>query len=201
MHPTPPEPKRWTAAEVRALIDASPTAWPRYELVDGELLVTPAPAMRHQRIVQALWRLLDAYVRRERVGEVFGVQGDVQLEVEQIVQPDLFVIPWDEARRAREWSDVHALLLAVEVLSPGSERHDRVRKRRYYRRNRVPEYWIADGEARVVERWTPDDTFRPEVLDESLVWHPAGAAEPLVIDLPALFAEADDDEPREPDAR
>jgi len=193
MQPTSPDQKRWTAAEVRALIDATPGWWPRYELIDGELLVTPAPAVRHQRIVQALWLLIHPYVRANRLGEAFGVIGDVELEVEQIVQPDLFVIPLVDGRRIRRWSDVGALRLAVEVISPGSERHDRVKKRRYYQRNGVPECWIVDGGARIVERWTPDDRFRPEVLDETLAWHPAGAPAPLAIDLVTLFAETDDD--------
>jgi hypothetical protein len=88
-------PKRWTAAEVRALIGASP--------------------MSHQRIVQALLFAIAPYVASERVGEAFGVHGDVELEVEQIVQPDLFVIPEGPGQRARSWSDVASLLLAVEV--------------------------------------------------------------------------------------
>jgi Uma2 family endonuclease len=103
------------------------------------------------------------------------------------------VIPLTEGRRIRRWSDVRALRLAVEVISPGSGRHGRVKKRRYYQRNGVPEYWIVDGQARVVERWTPDDPFRPEVLDATLAWHPAGAPAPLVIDVVALFADTDDD--------
>jgi Uma2 family endonuclease len=53
----------------------------------------------------------------------------------------------------------------------------------------VPEYWIVDLDARLVERWRPDDT-RPEILTETLEWTPVPGLPPLVIELPALFAEA-----------
>jgi len=53
----------------------------------------------------------------------------------------------------------------------------------------VAEYWIVDPDARVVERWRPDDP-RPEILDQTIVWCPPGASPELVIDLPAYFARA-----------
>ena len=56
-----------------------------------------------------------------------------------------------------------------------------------YQRERVPEYWILDLDARLVSRWRPDDT-RPEELDQMLEWQPEPAVAPLTIDLPALFA-------------
>jgi Uma2 family endonuclease len=63
-----------------------------------------------------------------------------------------------------------------------------VTKRPRYQRNRVPEYWIVDDGAQLIERWRPDDA-RPEILTEQLVWEPAGASEPLVLDLPVFFRE------------
>ena len=74
----------------------------------------------------------------------------------------------------------------MEVLSPSTARADRTVKRRLFQRTGVPEYWIVDLDARVVERWRPGDD-RPEVLTDSLHWQPAAAAEPLRIDLPAFF--------------
>ena len=52
----------------------------------------------------------------------------------------------------------------------------------------MPEYWIVDEMSQTVERWTPDDE-RPELLAERLVWHPAGASEPFVLDLVRFFAD------------
>lgn len=73
------------------------------------------------------------------------------------------------------------------MLSPATARYDRQLKRRRYQHARVPEYWIVDLDARLIERWRPDDD-RPEVLGERLEWQPAAGREPLVLSLPQLFA-------------
>jgi hypothetical protein len=80
-------------------------------------------------------------------------------------------------------------LLAVEVLSPSTARHDRGGRRVHYQKAGVAEYWIADLDARVVERWRPDDE-RPEVIRDRMIWHPDGAKKPLVVQLSKLFAAA-----------
>ncbi|HEX6058760.1 MAG TPA: Uma2 family endonuclease [Gemmatimonadaceae bacterium] len=177
--------KRWTVDEVRALIDES-RHWPRYELVDGELLVTPAPRMLHQSAVLALAVPLRSYCEENALGRLLTSPADIGLEPDSIVQPDIFLVP-PATPRPREWSDVRSLRLAVEILSPGSARHDRTVKRRLYQRNGVPEYWIVDLDARLVERWRPDDE-RPEILEERLVWEPAQGTPPFVLELQAFFA-------------
>jgi Uma2 family endonuclease len=176
--------RRWTVAQVRAMQNES-RAWPRYELIDGELLVTPAPVPAHQRAVYQLARLLDDYVSELRLGEVLLSPADLELVPGSIVQPDLFVVPADAA--ARRWSDIRKLLLAIEVLSPTSARHDRVTKRRFFARAGVPEYWIVDVDVRVVERWRAGDE-RGELLDEALEWRPTAAIQPLTVPLPEYFA-------------
>ena len=105
------------------------------------------------------------------------------------MQPDVFVVPLGAAGPPRSWRDIARLLLAVEVLSPSTARYDRIVKRGKYQRAGVSEYWVVDLDARLVERWRPGDE-RPEILTDSIVWQPDGAAEPLTLDLPALFAEA-----------
>jgi Uma2 family endonuclease len=195
--PQPFDPsRRWTAAEVRALMDETRHT-PRYELIDGELLVSwdvdeergvrNAPSPLHQRAVRMLLRLLDDYVDPRGLGEVLPSPADLELEPETIVQPDVFVVPSSAGPLRESWSVVRSLLLAVEVLSPSTARYDRVTKRRFFQRVGVPEYWIVDADVRVVERSRSDDE-RVELLDERLVWHPAGAAEPFTLDLPAFFA-------------
>ena len=87
--------RRWTAREVRALIEESPLASPRYELVDGELLVTPSPGYPHQRAVARLLIALGLYCEREGVGDALTSPFDVELEPETITQPDIFVISPD----------------------------------------------------------------------------------------------------------
>ena len=179
--------RRWTAREVRALIDQNPLATPRYELVDGELLVTPSPNTPHQRAVLALAAAVRDYLKRYPVGEVLVSPFDVELEPGLLVQPDVFVVPMPEARRLDTEVLARELLVAAEVLSPSSGRHDRVTKRPHYQRH-IPESWIIDLDARLVERWLPNDT-RPEILVEALVWHPSGVNEPFRLELPGYFAE------------
>jgi len=178
-------PKRWTAYDIRALMEASPTHWPRYEAIDGELIVTPAPRLAHQEMLELLRDVLKPYVARHALGRVLGSPADLELEKDTIVQPDLLVVP-ASLSHAREWVDVTTLLLAIEVLSPSSRTRDRAIKRRFLQRVAVPEYWVVDLSRRLVERWRPGDR-RAEVLASSLVWHPPGPNEPLTIDLAALF--------------
>lgn len=178
--------RRWTAREVRQLIEDNPLATPRYELVGGELLVTPSPTFPHQRAVTRLLVALVRYLDEQHVGEATTSPSDVELEPESVTQPDIFVIPIREVRRVmREGLPIRELLLAVEVLSPSSGRHDRVRKRPLYQRH-VPDYWIVDLDARLVEHWTPTHD-RPEVITETLSWHPPGATTAFTLDLPAFF--------------
>jgi len=182
----------WTAREVRALIDESPLATPRYELVDGELLVTPSPVSRHQMAVARLLFALLAYLEREHVGRVLTSPCDIELEPESITQPDIFVVPSAEWRRLAGGLPVRELLLAIEILSPRSSRHDRVRKRPLYQRH-VPEYWIVDLDARLIERWRTGDS-RAEPVTTSLEWRPAGAATPFVLDVERYFDAVFNDE-------
>jgi len=179
--------RRWTAREVRELIAAASLATPRYELVDGELLVTPGPSPLHQRAVVELIVALNAYLQIEPIGYVLASPSDVELELEFVTQPDVYVVPMAEWRRLKNDDDkiVHALLLASEILSPSSARHDRVRKRPLYQRH-VSDYWIVDLDARLIEHWVPDDA-RPELVTDTLVWHPAGAVTPFTLDIPKYF--------------
>jgi len=171
----------WTAERVRALPDDGK----RYEVVDGELLVTPSPRLLHQRALGELLFRLAEYVRETGIGEVFFSPSDVEFDSRTMVQPDLFVVPLNEGRRLRDWSEIQRLLLAVEVLSPSTARYDRLTKRRVYQRQGV-EYWIIDIDARVVERWRPGDE-RPEILAERLEWQPDDRHPAWVLELEGYF--------------
>jgi len=175
--------RHWTIDMVRAL----PEDRNRYEVIDGELLVTPAPSLRHQTAVLELASRLLTYLKAQGLGSAIIAPADVEVAPDTMVEPDLFVIPPVRGPLPRSWTEANQLLLIAEVLSPTSARSDRVRKRALYARLRVPEYWIVDLDARVVERWRPEDE-RPEILDRALEWRPAGCNAPLVIDLEELFA-------------
>jgi Uma2 family endonuclease len=180
----PAQETEWTAEMARALPDDGK----RYEVLDGELFVTPAPSWDHQSLVGRVHLLLAPYVESHKLGWAMLSPADIEFSPRRLVQPDLFVVPAAE-RRPREWRDVKALLLAVEVLSPGTARADRLRKRVIYQEQGVPEYWIFDPDARVVERWRPDDA-RPEIVADVMRWHPRSDVAPLEIELGAFFARA-----------
>ena len=190
------QPRRWTRPEVDRLIDERPGYTPRYELVDGELLVTPAPSRRHQRIILRLVLLLEPYVTKHKLGEVFLGPAELPLVTGERYEPDLFVIPLVGGRRATDDLELTRAVLICEALSPGSARHDRLIKRNAFQRNGVPDYWIIDGDAEVFEVWRPGDE-RPAIVDERLVWRPAGTPELFELDVREFFASiANDGAPR-----
>ena len=179
----PAQHTEWTVEMVRALPDDGN----RYEVIDGELFVTPAPSLIHQRAVAELLDILRPYVKAHRIGEALASPADVIVYGRRkFVQPDVFVLPLMNGKRVQAWSDVGRLLLTVEVISPSTRRADREDKRVLYAEKGVPEYWIVDTDERIVERWRPDDT-PVEILSESLEWKPDHDAPPLVIDLLAYF--------------
>ena len=174
----------WTAERIRAL----PEDGLRHEVVDGEHLVSPSPRPLHQIAVGELFRLLDPYVRQHGLGRVISSPADLEFDPHTLMQPDLFITT---KRKVKTWTDALPLHLAVEVLSPSTARADRIVKRRRLQRAGVPEYWIVDLDARLVERWRPADK-RPELLEERLLWQPEGAPVPLLLDLGELFREVDE---------
>lgn len=174
---------QWTAEMVRALPDDGN----RYEVVDGELLVTPAPAELHQRAVTLLAIELGSYARAQGGVEALVSPADLELDPQGMVQPDVFVQGFVDGRPSIAWNSGAPLHLVVEVLSPSTSRADRTIKRRRFQRAGIPEYWIVDLDARVIERWRPEDK-RPAILGERITWHAPGAREPLTIELGPLFA-------------
>jgi len=187
----------WTIEEVERLVEERPGYAPRYELIDDELLVTPAPNNRHQRIVGELFVLIREYVKRHRLGEARFSPSTVSLTPQTRVEPDLYVIPIVDGRMPR-WKDpVTQLLLAVEVLSPSSARHDRLTKRRFFQRQGVPEYWVVDGEAEAFEVWRPDDD-RAALIDDHLVWQPGDTVPAFELDVRNFFASVADEDDEGP---
>lgn len=177
--------KHWTAADLRDVPDDRS----RYEIIDGELFVTPSPSLGHQKLSKRLLLVIDPYLEVHQIGEIIYAPAAVVLADDTVVEPDLFVLPLVEGRKPQSLEDVGRLLLVIEILSPSTARVDRTVKRRRYQREEVPEYWIVDGDARLIERWRPEDE-RPEVLTERMEWQPDAAFPALVIDLPVLFTNA-----------
>jgi Uma2 family endonuclease len=180
--------RSWKPDDLRRFIEQHPEPVPRYELVHGELLVTPSPTSLHQRLVFEIAMKLHAYVKQNNLGEVRISPSDLRPVPSTLLQPDVYVIPSIDGRRAPLEDPVTRVLIAVEVLSPSSARFDRVIKRQLYQEIGLTEYWLVDPDAQTVERWRPRDE-RPEVLDGTLQWQPFAELESFVLDIPALFRE------------
>lgn len=171
---------QWTRARVLAL----PSDGNRYELIDGQLLVSPAARPLHQVACFELGKRLDAYVQAHQLGRVLPLPADLEPEPGQLTQPDVFVLP--RGPSLVRWEDAPLPLLVVEVISPSTARYDRGLKRRFYQRACVQEYWVVDLDARAVERWCPGDD-RPEVLRGMLAWQPRPDVAALIFDLDDYF--------------
>jgi len=123
----------------------------RYEILDGELYMTPSPDYLHQLVLYRLVAILSAYVEPRELGQLLFAPMDVLLDEINIVQPDLLFlsrlkIPSRGAKNIRVAPD-----LVVEILSPSSAEQDRVNKKRIYARHGVPHYWIVDPNDRIFE--------------------------------------------------
>ena len=172
----------WTVEMLHGL----PEDGNRYEIIGGDLYVTPSPTRGHERIAKRIGQLLDAYIAGERLAaEVFANDADIKRDEHTLVQPDVLVIDATREIDHSSWPPMRSLLLAVEVLSPSTSRRDRTTKRALYLGEGV-EYWIADPDMRTIERWHPA-TMQSEVLRTELRWHPSSARHPLVVRVPALF--------------
>ncbi len=128
-----------------------------YELIEGELIVSSAPSLMHQRVIKNLIRELANFLAQTPIGEVFPTPG-VIFDRHNSVIPDIVFLTNEQLEQVG--SEAHVKLapaLAVEVVSPGREnaRRDRVKKLRVYGKFGVGEYWVADPEARTVEIYRP----------------------------------------------
>jgi Uma2 family endonuclease len=129
----------------------------RYQILDGELCVTPAPGSRHQEIGGNLFAAIHAHVKGHGLGKVFPAPIDVILsdapEHTSIVQPDIVFVATDRLDRISARGIEGAPTLVVEVLSPTTAAIDRRRKRDLYARHGVPYYWLVDGETHAIEMY------------------------------------------------
>ena len=142
--------KEWTYEEFMSLPEGGPF---RYEIIDGELCMTPSPNTRHRRIVSNLHFLFRAFLLRQPVGEIFLSPCDVVLSKDplQVVEPDLLFVAKEHVSIIGEKNIQGVPDLTVEILSPTTESSDRRVKHSLYERFGVPEYWIVDPETETVQ--------------------------------------------------
>ena len=136
----PPTPSyEWTYSEYARFPDDGN----RYEVIDGEVLLTPAPSPRHQRVAFLFAMELHKYVNKHGLGEVLP-DVDLLFVTGQFLRPDLLVVPANARQGVTDRGVEVPPLLIVEVLSPTSRSIDLVKKPRRYGDFGVPDYWVVD---------------------------------------------------------
>jgi Uma2 family endonuclease len=139
--------RRATAEEFWALPESMLPA----EYVNGEIVMAPTPTAAHQRASAKIFVALDKYVTENGLGEMFYAPLDIILPSGDVVQPDILYLTNEVWERVKTTPRIHAApSFLVEILSPGSIRHDKVTKRSLYEKNGVLEYWIVDLKAKSV---------------------------------------------------
>lgn len=172
--------KAWTLEELHRLPDDGN----KYELIRGELFVTPPPSVDHEEVLARLSSILDRYAEKYGLGRVYHPRAVIRFEGSE-AEPDLMVRAVPPGVHGNAWEKLPPPLLVVEAISPTTRRRDLVNKKEYYLAAGAGEYWVLDSERRevhVIRRGAQDVVAR-----ESLVWR-AAAGEPLVLDVVALFA-------------
>lgn len=131
---------------------------PACELIEGELFVSPAPYWGHQGAQAELFLALAAHAKEHGLGQVLVAPSGVRLGGDSEVQPDILYIPkTHHAYRRNVAYAQEPPELVVEIVSPGSIKHDRERKFAYYAKHGVPNYWIVDLQAQSVEAFSLRD--------------------------------------------
>ena len=163
-------------------LDAFPDDGNRYELLDGLLLVTPAPALEHQAVVSRLMETLQTYLRS--TGAMVYSPGSVEIEPKVHLEPDILVVPASEPVTG-SWNDVRNWWLAVEVSGRGSQVYDRDFKFAAYAALGVHDVWRVDLQDRcvVVKAGGPGEVSHAD----SFTWSPPKHDRPLTIDVTSLF--------------
>lgn len=173
--------KVWTLDELHSLPEDGNT----YELVRGELFVTPAPTVNHEEIARRLTGILVPFVTANGLGYVYHPHAVIQFEASQ-AEPDLMVRqPHPEPDAG--WEAWPVPLLVIEISSPTTRRRDHEQKKSFYMGAAVGEYWIVDPESRsitVVRRGERD-----RVETERVDWQPRNSQTALAVSIDDVFGE------------
>ncbi len=172
---------KWTLAEVHRL----PEDGNKYELVRGELFVTPPPGDEHETIAARLSAILAPYVQAQGLGLVYHPKAVMRFDKSE-VEPDLMVRALHPNRKKndKDWDTAPMPILVVEILSAYTRRRDFKEKKQLYLDAGVAEYWVVDPEECELTVIRPA-TQRTE--RQRLTWAPNGAASPLTFEVGSIF--------------
>jgi len=180
--------KVWTYDDLLRMPE--PKDGKRYEILDGELVVSPSPSFRHQYVLGQVLRALMREIQDAKRGLVLAAPLDVVLSRTRVVIPDHVAVRADRLEIVQPRGIFGAPDLVCEILSPSNRRYDRNRKRRLYASSGIPEYWILDPDANTLDQLVLGE--RDYVLDG--VYEPGDRLRSVVfgfeLDVAELFAPA-----------
>ncbi|MFL5382268.1 MAG: Uma2 family endonuclease [Longimicrobiaceae bacterium] len=182
---TQPVVRRWTYDEFARL----PNDGNRYEIIGGELYVTPAPRPLHAKVATRISRVLEEFVETHQLGEVFGQPIDVLFGEGDYLEPDLVFVRRERIGAISDRGVEEAPDLVVEVLSSTTAMRDRGIKRERYGHFGVSEYWIVDPTAKWIEVYRRDAGWESPVIvaTESFDWVPVSGGPTLTLNVPHLL--------------
>jgi len=132
----------------------------RYELIEGELIMSPSPIPKHQKISRELEFEILKVVKANDLGEVFDAPCDVYLDEANVVQPDILFISKERLGIIGEKNIQGAPDLVIEIISENTAYRDFVQKKKLYAKFGVREYWIVIPEEKLIEIYTlKDNTY------------------------------------------
>src|ERR1035438_10503813 len=139
--------KLYTAQDYDRLPEGAP-----YQLIEGELIMSPSPTNFHQDIIVTLIGALAPFVKRNRLGKLLVAPLDVHLSPIDVYQPDLIFIRSENVSNVKRNDRIHSAPdLVIEILSPSTANYDYKRKKEIYCQSGVREYWIVDPDAETIE--------------------------------------------------
>jgi Uma2 family endonuclease len=123
----------------------------RYEIHEGELIMVPAPATRHQRISWKIEYIMGGFIEENNLGTILDAPTDVVLAEDVVVQPDILYISKERSNIIKTQAVMGAPDLVVEIASPSTSFHDTVKKRKLYQRYGIKEFWLVFPEENAIE--------------------------------------------------
>jgi Uma2 family endonuclease len=182
---TKPAFQHWTYAEFERLPQDDGN---RYEVIAGELVVSPSPRPKHQRAAVRLTAALEVFTQEHGLGDVYAAPTDVLLADGDYLVPDLVFVRRERAGIVSERAIESAPDLVVEVISPSTALRDRGIKRERYALFGVPLYWVVDVDLRQVEVYRlAESPYEPvEIATDTLVWQPVEDGPSLTLSVPHI---------------
>lgn len=151
--------KKWTVEDYLQIEEEV-----KCEILDGELIMTPAPLIAHQRTAGLLYQKLASFVNHHQAGELFFAPVDVYFDRENVYQPDLVFVSTPRLSIIQEKGIMEAPDLIVEVISPSNSYIDRYSKKAKYEHFGVKEYWIVDPANKTLEVFTLNASQHYELM-------------------------------------